>query len=362
MNVEFVSVNPTGPLHVGHARYAVLRRRALPHPRLRRSRRDARVLRQRLRHADGALRPVARRPLRAAARPRHAGARGGLPGRLPARPRRRAHRRGRRPLQGRARGGRPGRHGPAGGGRRRAQALGPGRASWPSSASRWSACASRSTCGRRRARSTRATATHRGFGGEVGKSLADLDGEGLLYDEEGAVVAHDDPVRRRQGPGPHPPDRRAHLLPQRHRLSPRQDGPRLRAHDRHLGRRPPRLRAAHEGRLHGAAAARPGQAGAHHRPAREPAGERGGAADEQAPGRHRHRGRPHRRDRRGRGAVPARRALARHHARPGHRPRRAADQPEPRVLRAVRARAHLQHPAQPAGRRGAAGRAKPSRP
>jgi arginyl-tRNA synthetase len=27
---------------------------------------------------------------------------------------------------------------------------------------------------------------HRGFGGEVGKSLADLDGEGLLYDEEGA--------------------------------------------------------------------------------------------------------------------------------------------------------------------------------
>jgi arginyl-tRNA synthetase len=28
---------------------------------------------------------------------------------------------------------------------------------------------------------------HRGFGGEVGKSLADLDGEKLLYDEEGAV-------------------------------------------------------------------------------------------------------------------------------------------------------------------------------
>jgi arginyl-tRNA synthetase len=27
---------------------------------------------------------------------------------------------------------------------------------------------------------------HRGFGGEVGKSLADLDGEGLLFDEEGA--------------------------------------------------------------------------------------------------------------------------------------------------------------------------------
>ena len=46
----------------------------------------------------------------------------------------------------------------------------------------------------------------------------------------------------------------------RHRLPPRQDGPRLRAHDRHLGRRPPRLRAAHEGRLHGAAPARPAAA------------------------------------------------------------------------------------------------------
>ena len=104
-----------------------LRRRAVPHPRLRRPRRDARVLRQRLRHADAALRPVARRPLRAAARPRHAGARGGLPGRLPARPRRRAHRRRGRPLQGRGRGGRAGHHGAAGGGRRRDQALGPGR-------------------------------------------------------------------------------------------------------------------------------------------------------------------------------------------------------------------------------------------
>ena len=38
-----------------------------------------------------------------------------------------------------------------------------------------------------RARSTSGDGEHRGFGGEVGKSLADLDGEGLLYDEEGAV-------------------------------------------------------------------------------------------------------------------------------------------------------------------------------
>ena len=98
MNVEFVSVNPTGPLHVGHARYA--------------SYGDAlcRILsfvghdvtREFYVNDYGTqmtrFGAVARRPLRAAARPRHAGARGGLPGRLPARPRRRAHRRGGRPL------------------------------------------------------------------------------------------------------------------------------------------------------------------------------------------------------------------------------------------------------------------------
>ena len=171
---------------------------------------------------------------------------------------------------------------------------------------------------------------HRGFGGEVGKSLADLDGESLLYDEGGACWLTHDPLRRRQGPGA-----RARqtgdptYFAQRHRLPPRQDGPRLRAHDRHLGRRPPRLRAAHEGRLHRAAAARPRQAGAHHRPAREPAGERRGAAHEQAPRGHRHHRRPARRHRRGRRAVPARRALAGHHPGPRHRPRRAAEQHNP---------------------------------
>ncbi len=54
--------------------------------------------------------------------------------------------------------------------------------------------------------------------------------------------------------------------------------------------------------------------------------------------------------------------LTRHHARPRHRPRRAAEQPEPGLLRAVRARAHLQHPAQPGRGRGGGRRAKPSRP
>ena len=81
-------------------------RRALPALRLRRPRRDARVLRQRLRHADDQVRPVARRSLRAAPGCRDAGARRRLPGRLPARGRRPADRRGRRPLPRGGRGGR----------------------------------------------------------------------------------------------------------------------------------------------------------------------------------------------------------------------------------------------------------------
>ena len=48
--------------------------------------------------------------------------------------------------------------------------------------------------------------------------------------------------------------------------------------------------------------------------------------------------------------------VSRHHTRPGHRHRGAAEQPEPCVLRPVRARAHLQHPQEPARRGGAAGR------
>ncbi len=48
VDVEFVSANPTGPLHVGHARNAA-RRRAGPAVLVRRARRHARVLHQRLR-------------------------------------------------------------------------------------------------------------------------------------------------------------------------------------------------------------------------------------------------------------------------------------------------------------------------
>ena len=50
-------------------------------------------------------------------------------------------------------------------------------------------------------------------------------------------------VRRRQGPGHHPLERRADLLRRRHRLRHREVQPRLRPPHLHLGRRPPRRRS-----------------------------------------------------------------------------------------------------------------------
>ena len=352
MNVEFVSVNPTGPLHVGHARYAsygdaLCRIFAYVGHDVTREFYVNDYGTQMTRFAQSLAARYGQRLGLDARR-----ARGGLPGRVPARPGRRAHRRARRAVS-------------ATRSPRRAPTCEALDADTLQALKLWGRDAIlrqfRVTLGAaarpvRRLDSREHAVPGRGRaprllrrGGQVpgrpGRRAAPLRrGRRLLAAHHG--------VRRRQGPRAHPSDRRPHLLPQRHRLPPRQDGPRLRPHDRHLGGRPPRLRAAHEGRLHGPAAARPGQAGAHHRAAREPAGERRGQAHEQAQGRHRHGGRPHRRRGRGRGPVPARGALARHHARAGHRRGPRAVQQEPRVLRAVRARAHLQHPAEPAGRGG----------
>ncbi len=56
-----------------------------------------------------------------------------------------------------------------------------------------------------------------------------------------------DRIRRRHRPSPHQVGRRLHLLRQRHRLSQDQDRPRLRRARRRLGRRPRRLCEAHAG-------------------------------------------------------------------------------------------------------------------
>ncbi len=115
---------PHGPAARGPRALRVVRRRALPHLRLRRPRRDPRVLRERLRHADGPLRAVAGGALRPAPRARRRGPRRRLPGRVPAGARRRAHRRSRRqvPRRGRRCGARH--DGAAAGRRDRLQDLG----------------------------------------------------------------------------------------------------------------------------------------------------------------------------------------------------------------------------------------------
>ena len=56
VNVEFVSANPTGPITVAAGRHAAYGDSALPDPRVRRQRRRSRVLRERPRRPDPALR------------------------------------------------------------------------------------------------------------------------------------------------------------------------------------------------------------------------------------------------------------------------------------------------------------------
>ncbi len=82
INLEFVSVNPNGPLHVGHGRYAAYGDALCRLAEVQRTRRGHRVLHKRLRPADGPVRPQRSRPLFAVVRRRAAGARRRLPRRL----------------------------------------------------------------------------------------------------------------------------------------------------------------------------------------------------------------------------------------------------------------------------------------
>ena len=175
-----------------------------------------------------------------------------------------------------------------------------------------------------------------------------------VYEHEGALWLRTTDARRRQGPRAAALRRRVHLLRLRHRLPRGQARARLRPVDRHLGRRPPRLHAAHARGL-GGARRRPGPARAPDHAARQPAsraGERG--ADVEARGRVRHPRRPDRRHRRRRRAlVPAlSAATTRRSTSTSSWP--AAVAGEPGLLRAVRARADRLDPAQ-GGRRARGG-------
>ena len=68
INVEFISANPTGPLHLGHTRWAVVGDAHRPGPRGGRREVDPRVLHQRPRQPDGPLRRLDRGRARWASR------------------------------------------------------------------------------------------------------------------------------------------------------------------------------------------------------------------------------------------------------------------------------------------------------
>ena len=181
---------------------------------------------------------------------------------------------------------------------------------------------------------------------------------GPLLPQRGGALAADHRLRRRQGPGADPRQRRADLPGRRRRLPLGQARARLRPPDRRARRRPPRLRAA--------------PARGDRLPRRRPRRLRGG---DHAPRPHRRRRRAGpdveaqrrlrlarraaRRDRRRRGPLVHALAQPRHHRRPRPRARPPRVERQPRLLRPVRPREDRQHPAQ--GRGGGA-RAPPPRP
>ncbi len=179
-----------------------------------------------------------------------------------------------------------------------------------------------------------------------------------VHERGRAVAAH---VGPRRGPRQRARalDRRPHVLRLRHRLPPEQARAWLPAADRRVGRRPPRPRAADEGGLRGAGR-RPRRARADHHAVRPPGRPRRRAGVDVQAGRGvRDARRAGRRDRRRRGALVPAVALARHDDRSRSRSRGQRELREPRVLRAVRARADRVGPAQ--GRRGCGAR-RVSRP
>ena len=202
-----------------------LRRRARAHARLPRPQRGAGVLRQRRRLPDAQVRRVDQRAgARRGSRPRTAT----TATTWPSSPRR-------IPGAGERR---PGRRRPRGRGRDGAEACRTSLAAFRVQELRpldlrERAARGRAEPGRAHARDPRRGGAH-------------------LHAATGALWLRTHRVRRRQGPRAGALQRRAHLLRLRHRLPPGQARARLRAPDRRLGRRPPRLPAAHEGRLRGA--------------------------------------------------------------------------------------------------------------
>ena len=277
VNVEYVSANPTGPLHVGHTRGAVYGDALASLLDFTGHDVTRELLRQRWR---GAGRHA--RPLRPPALPGGAGSRGRLRGRhlsrrLPRARRPRAGRAGGRRLGRRARGGVAGRdarlrhRGDDGADPRR-----PRRARRRDGRLLLGALALRHRANRGGDRPpARARADLRGHAGPAEGQGA----RGLGAAAPDALPLHR--ARRRRGSADRQVRRVVDLLRARHRLSLRQDRPRLRRARRRLRRRSRRLRQADAGGRLGAV----GRAGAARRQAdadRAPAARRGARPDVQA--------------------------------------------------------------------------------
>jgi hypothetical protein len=142
-------------------------------------------------------------------------------------------------------------------------------------------------------------------------------------------------LRRREGPRRAARERPVHLLRLRHRLPPQQVRARLRPHHRHLGRRPPRLHPAREGRV-AALGLDAGQAGGGAGAVRGAVPRRPEDLDVHPLGRVRHPARAAPRSRQRRLPLLLRAAQVRPAPRLRPRPGQEPEQREPGVLRAVR--------------------------
>ena len=182
------------------------------------------------------------------------------------------------------------------------------------------------------------------------------------FEADGAVWAKTSRARGRPRPRRHPLGRDADLLRGRRRVHPPQVRARLRPARLRARRRPSRVRRAPRRARGDARPPARGGRGAD-LPARPPDARRRGRGDVEAARRRRVPRRLHRRDRRRRGALVPPLARSRPDDRDRRRPRRGAEPEEPRLLRAVRARARRRDPAERRGPRArpAAGRRR-SRP
>ena len=248
--VEFVSANPTGPLNAANGRHAAYGDSLARVLEFAGPRRRARVLHQRPRDADRALRPLDRR-----ADDRRARARGRLPGRVHDRACRAAARRGTRS-------------------RRTSTTL-------ARRAIELMVEQVRQTLERFRVRFDHFFSERSLHEGDaIDKALARVEEDGPRLLLGWRDVAADVGVRRRQGPRAAPLVGRAHLLRVRHRLSPGQARAWLRPDDQPAGRRPPRLPGAHVRAVRRARRSR--QARADHHAARALRGARRAREDVQA--------------------------------------------------------------------------------